>query len=72
MLEITSINIYVVENHEELHRVQNPFLRVTDDQHFFDGSGFYERQMPLYVELNRGQMLGGCPGGGGMITLGMD
>ena len=28
-----------------------------------DGSCFYERQMPLYVELNRGQMPGGCPGG---------
>ena len=29
-----------------------------------DGSGFYSRQMPHYVEPNRGQMPGGCPGGG--------
>ena len=28
-----------------------------------DGLGFYSRQMPHYVELNRGQMPGGCPGG---------
>ena len=46
------------------------FLRATDDQHFLDGqipdgSGFYLRQMPHYVELNRAQMPGGCPGGGG-------
>ena len=34
-----------------------------------DGSGFYSRQMPHYVELNRGQMPGGCPGG--MIALGI-
>ena len=38
------------------------FSHATDDQHFFDGSGFYSRQMPHYVELNRGQMPGGCPG----------
>ena len=37
-----------------------------------DGSGFYSRQMPHYVEPNRGQMPGGCPGGGGMIALGID
>ena len=30
-----------------------------------DGSGFCSRQMSHYVELNRGQMSGGCPGGGG-------
>ena len=30
-----------------------------------DGPGFYSRQMPHYVELNRGQMPGGSPGGGG-------
>ena len=32
------------------------------------------RQMPHYVELNRGQMPEGCPGGGGggMIALGID
>ena len=30
-----------------------------------DGLGFYSRQMPHYVELNRGQMPGGCPEGGG-------
>ena len=36
-----------------------------------DGSGFYSRQMPHYVEPNRGQMPGGCPGGG-MIALGID
>ena len=35
-----------------------------------DGSGFHSRQMPHYVELNRGQMPGGCPGG--MIALGID
>ena len=41
-----------------------------------DGSGFYLSQMPHYVELNRGQMAGGCPGGWGgggeMIALGID
>ena len=46
------------------------FLNATADQHFFDGSnarwvGFYSRQMPHYVEPNRGQMPGGYPGGGG-------
>ena len=30
-----------------------------------DGPGFYSRQMPHYVELNRGQM----PGGGGWSRL---
>ena len=35
-----------------------------------DGPGFYSRQMPHYVEPNRGQMPGGFPGG--MITLGID
>ena len=35
-----------------------------------DGSGFYSHQMPHYVELNRGQMPGGCLGG--MIALGID
>ena len=38
-----------------------------------NGSGFYSRQMPHYVELNRGQMPRGCPGGGaGMIALEID
>ena len=30
-----------------------------------DGSGFYSRQMPHYVELNGVKCPGGCPGGGG-------
>ena len=34
-----------------------------------DGSGFYSRQMPHYVELNRGKMPGGCPGWGGWSRL---
>ena len=39
--------------------------------HMPDGSGLYSRQMPHHLELNRGQMPGGCPGGG-MIALGID
>ena len=80
MLEITHINIYVVKNHKELwHGVQNPFYvrpmtSIFSMGQISDGSGFYSRQIPHYVELNRDQIPRGCPGGGGgggMIALDM-
>ena len=51
-----------------LHGEQNPFYARPMTTFFStgqmpDGSGFYSRQMPNYVELNRSQMPGGCPGG---------
>ena len=53
------------------------FLRTTDDQHFFDGSNarwvglLFASNAPLRG-AEQGQMPGGCPGGGGMIALGID
>ena len=52
------------------HGVQNPFhmrpmTSIFSTGQMRDGSGFYSRQMPHYVELNRGQMPRGLPGGGG-------
>ena len=61
------------------HRVQNPFhalpmTNILTTGQMPDGSGFYSREMPQYVELNRGQKPGGCSGGGGggMIAFGTD
>ena len=57
--------------------LQNPFYArpmtsISSTGQKPDGSGFYSRQMPHYVELNRGQMPGVARGGGGMIALGID
>ena len=61
-----------VENQEVLwlgHGVQNPFharpmTSIFSTGQMPDGSGFYSRQMSHCVELNRGQIPGGCPEGG--------